>query len=214
MRRALIVVMAVLLVGGLAGASPAGASGNTRRHVTVNIVGADHMVPNRSFTNTYRFPNVIRIAQGGTITFVNKTTDGHTMTMVVASDLPKTVDGVNNCPICDTVNTMYQPNGQNGPPAIAEIDDGHPTDDESDNDADRADPGVPAGFPVKGLIEDFDSAAHTNPNAAPTIGDSTIIGPLGSPVTQRTIVVTAPPGTYHYYCTFHPWMQGKIIVTP
>ena len=22
------------------------------------------------------------------------------------------------------------------------------------------------------------------------------------------------PGTYHYYCTLHPWMQGVVIVTP
>jgi plastocyanin len=206
--------MAVLLVGTLAGVPAAGAWGGARHHVTVRIVGGDHLVPNRSFTNTFRFPDVIRIERGGTITFVNKTTDGHTMTLVVAGDVPKTVAGVNTCPICDAVNTMYNPNGQGGPPVIAQIDNGHATDDESNHDADRADPGVPPGFPVKGLIEDFDSAAHTNANAAPTIGDSTILGPVGSPVTQRTIVVTAPPGTYHYYCTFHPWMQGKIIVTP
>jgi plastocyanin len=213
MRRALIVVTAALLAGGLVGASAAGASGNAPHHVTVDITGSDSMVPNRSFTNTYRFPDVIKVARGGTITFVNKTTDGHTMTMVVKGDLPTTPAGVNNCPICDAVNAMYSPNGQNGPPAIAQIDGGHPTDDPGEHDADQPDPGVPPGFPVKGLIEDFNTPAHTNGNAAPKIGDSTIIGPVGSPVTQRTVVLTAP-GTYHYYCTFHPWMQGTIIVTP
>jgi plastocyanin len=32
-------------------------------------------------------------------------------------------------------------------------------------------------------------------------------------VTQRTVRVSTVPGTYHYVCTFHPWMQGTIVVS-
>ncbi len=67
-------------------------------------------------------------------------------------------------------------------------------------------------FPI--LIEDFDTAQPT----ARTVGDASIVDtpdPIngnGFP-TQRTIVVTAKPGLYHYICTLHPWMQGQIKVT-
>jgi hypothetical protein len=73
---------------------------------------------------------------------------------------------------------------------------------------------VPPGAPFTALVEDFDTASHTNAGGPPTIGDSTLIGPVNSPApSSRTIVVTAAPGTVlHYYCTFHAWMQATIIV--
>ncbi len=215
MRKSLFAVLGVVLAGSAlagAGVASSGATASAPSHVTVHIIGDNHMVPNRSISATYRFPDVIRVKTGGTITFVNDTLDGHTMTMVVSTDLPKSARATFDCGICNTVNSIY--GAGNGLPNVLQIDGGHPGDDESNSDADAHDPGVPPGLPVAGLIEDFDTPAHSNHGAPPTIGDSTIIGPVGSPVTQRTILVAAGPGTYHYFCTFHAWMQGTIIVTP
>ena len=94
-----------------------------------------------------------------------------------------------------------------------QIDNGHLTDGPNP-DADTPDPAVPPGVPFTALIEDFSVASHNNANAAPTVGDSTLIGAAPQP-DRRTIVVAGPPGTVlHYYCTFHPWMQGIIVVDP
>jgi plastocyanin len=205
-----ISAMAIVPAIGL-GATSSNAAAQGTQHVTVDILGKDVLLPNGYLENTYRFPKTITIRRGGEITFVNRTTDGHTMTMVVASDLPRNGAQVDNCGLCNQVTNLFGAGGS-GPPKYAQIDGGVPGDG-SDHDADKPDPGVPPGFPLKALIEDFDTPAHTNPHAKATIGDATIIGPVGGPVTQRTIVVTAPPGTYHYMCTFHPWMQGTIIVT-
>ena len=35
-----------------------------------------------------------------------------------------------------------------------------------------------------------------------------------SPNQEFTYTVAATPGTYHYYCSEHPWMNGTITVTP
>ena len=51
----------------------------------------------------------ITVERGGTVTFKNRTTDGHTMALVTAVALPKTTADVTNCEqgngtICDAVN--------------------------------------------------------------------------------------------------------------
>jgi hypothetical protein len=99
-----------------------------------------------------------------------------------------------------------------------QIDNGH-LNDGSANDADLPDPAVPpavrahAPFPI--LVEDFDSPAHLV-NGHLAGGDSTLVPSLTNHfggVDARTIQVTAAPGTYHYFCTIHPWMQGTLVVT-
>src|SRR5258708_23570719 len=64
----------------------------------VNIVGQDSFVANVHFLTTFRFEQgIIHVHQGQLVLFKNKTTDGHTITLVAAKDLPQTVNDVNNC---------------------------------------------------------------------------------------------------------------------
>jgi plastocyanin len=180
--------------------------------VTVNILGGDHFTHPGLITNDYHFPdNPITVAQGGTITFVNKTAEGHTISLVGASDVPQTTAQVDNCLICNTVNAAFGLNGA-GPPGGFQLDGGSLTPDPADPPDLGAINSVPGPLPPGILIEDFDTPSHGS-----VAGDATIVdtsnpqNSSGFP-TQRTIAVTAPPGLYHYMCTLHPWMQGTIRV--
>ena len=67
---------------------------------------------------------------------------------------------------------------------------------------------VKAGTTVRWTNYDLDY--HTVTSADPG-------GPLDSPPIQRDETYTytfASPGEYQYYCVPHPYMQGKVIVTP
>ena len=58
-----------------------------------------------------------------------------------------------------------------------------------------------------------DVAAHTatSDNGAPAPFDSGTAGPLTQQGGTYQFTFTTP-GTYHYHCSFHPWMQGTVIV--
>ena len=208
MRKKLALIACLLLVGTVPVVDGVAHAVGTasRGAVTVKIVGTDTFRPNGE-SATYHFPDApTKVQQGGSITFVNQSDDVHTPTLVVASAVPTSF----NCPLCDVVNGMYFPTNSQGPPAIFQIDNGTANDD-VDKDADAADPVVTAPFPGV-LTEDFDTPGSYAGDGTPVVGDSTIVGPSSSPVPQRTIQITAAPGTYHYICTIHPWMQGTIIV--
>jgi plastocyanin len=212
-RKFIVAAAGVLLVGitPLIGNATASATSKTK---VINIEGRDSFAANAYLLNTFHFqPGLITVHQGQRIEFVNKTIDGHTMTLVARADLPHTIPEVFGCKLCKAVNGVYFPSGRN--PAGVQIDNGQLTDD-TDNDADTPDPAVPPGAPFTALIQDFDTVSHSNAGGAATIGDSTLIGPVNSPApSMRTIVVTAPPGTVlHYFCTFHAWMQATIVVVP
>jgi plastocyanin len=180
----------------------------------VNIEGRDSFQANSYLLNTYHFgPGTITVHQGQRVLFNNKTIDGHSMTLVAAADLPRTIPELFRCKLCSAVNRVYFPPGSHNPAGV-QIDNGQLTDDNAP-DADTLDPAVPPGAPFIALIEDFNTPSHTNGSGAPTIGDSSLIGPINSPApSRRTISVTAEPGSVlHYYCTLHPWMQATIIVT-
>lgn len=224
MRRLGVIMAATVLVGAFGG-NAAVAQDAAPSHVQANIVGRQTVIANQQYTATYHFPNEpLRVAQGGTITFVNQTDDFHTITLVTKSDLPVPFSGgpvdagtvQNNCSLCGAVNSLY--GGGSGPPNGLQIDNGQVNDDDAQADADAPDAaaiatagGLPPGLSL--LTEDFDTPGTGG--ASPTVGDSTIIGPVGSGApTQRTVQMTGAPGTYWYFCTFHPWMEGSIIVEP
>jgi plastocyanin len=203
-------LVAMLGVGSAAYANPSGS--NT---TTVPIVGGNFLRVNRSITTTYRFPDRISVHRGQFIVFQNKTDDAHTISLVREADLPTTINGVLNCRLCNAVNNVYGLGG--GLPKGVQIDNGKLTDDESDHDADRPDPAVPANvrphLPWPVLIEDFNVRSYTS-GGQMVVGDSTIVPSVAQHVgfTARTIQVTVAPGTYHYFCTFHAWMQGVLVV--
>jgi plastocyanin len=200
--------------------SAAGAWTSVPKSVSVNIEGGDHFIRPGLITNDYRFPDhAIVVTQGGTITFHNLTDEGHTIALVTPGAVPKTTSQVDNCQVCNAVNDRF---GFNGPglPAGAQIDHGMVGDDDTRPDGDAVDLGAIASataplppqsaFPI--LIEDFDTQS-----SGTFVGDATIVdtpSPAngnGGP-TQRTVVMTAKPGLYHYICTIHPWMQGTVQV--
>ncbi len=217
MRRGTYAVAAVAIAASTVGlGASASASQANNGTITVSIVGHNILKVNEMFGSTFRFPNTITVHHGQYIEFVNKTSEVHTVTMVRLADLPTTVNGVENCTVCNAINGVYFGNGQQ--PMGVQIDNGKLTDDESDHDADLPDPAVPASvrahlpFPV--LVEDFNSPAHLV-NGHLVGGDSTLVPSVTNHlgVDARTIQATVSPGTYHYYCTFHPWMQGTLVVT-
>jgi plastocyanin len=213
-RKLVVAVAAVLLLGTtpLIGNAMASTAAKTK---VIKIVGKDSFVANAYLLNTYRFsPSVITVHQGDLVQFDNMTIDGHTMTLVAKSDLPRTIPEVFRCKLCKAVNSVYFPPGSHNPAGV-QIDNGQLTDD-NDTDADTPDPAVPPGAPFTALIQDFDTASHSNASGPATVGDSSLVGPVNSPApSTRTIVVTAPPGTVlHYFCTFHAWMQATIVVVP
>jgi plastocyanin len=201
-KRIMVATAGALLLGStpLVVSSTAGADQATK---VVNIVGQNSFQPNAYVLSTYRFDqSVIKVHQGQQVQFDNKTVEPHTITLVTAAGLPRTVNQVlNSCTVCNNVNNVYFPNNAQKPAGF-QIDNGTITDD-ANADADTPDP-VAKG----GLVEDFDT-----PATATTVGDSTLIGVAPKP-NERTIVVTAAPGTVlHYFCTIHPWMQATIVVT-
>jgi plastocyanin len=206
-------------------ASAARAESEGPRAVSVDILGGDHFVHPGLLANDFRFPDdPIVIARGGTITFHNKTADAHTISLVAAADVPKTTAQVDNCGLCNSINGVYPLSQGAGLPNGVQIDNGVAGDDPAQpGDANAQDQGAIATispsllpFPLPVLIEDFDTPSHTNRTGPDTVGDSTLVDTAGPNAfgfaSQRTIVVTAAPGLYHYFCTIHAWMQGTIRV--
>jgi plastocyanin len=198
--------VAALTVPILSGAS-AGASSAGPNHASVDILGGNHFTHPGFLTNDYRFPSEPTvIKQGGTITFNNMTHDFHTMALVTAGAVPKNTSQVDNCVVCNSINTVFGLNNP-GPPNGFQIDNGVIGDD-AKPDADLVDPAAPPNSKPPILTEDFDTPSHGS-----TVGDATVIAFTGAGFqTQRTIVLTAAPGLYHYICTIHAWMQGEIQV--
>jgi hypothetical protein len=206
-----------LLLAGSAPVIVSSVAAATPGQAVLLIEGTNTFARNQSISSTYRFAKQpLHVRQGQGVLIRNETDDGHTITLVSARDLPGNFHQMNNCAVCNDVNNMYFPPGSQSPAGV-QIDNGHLTDDDSGAaDADTPDPAVPLNAPFTALVEDFDTASHSNPGGAPsTIGDSTLIGPKGSSQgpDRRNIVITAAPGTYHFFCTFHAWMQGTIIVS-
>jgi len=58
-----------------------------------------------------------------------------------------------------------------------------------------------------------DSSAHTvtSNSGSPASFDSGESGPLTTPGGTFQFTFTVP-GTYHYHCSFHSWMQGTVVV--
>jgi len=71
------------------------------------------MVPNRYLQDGMRFsPGTVTVKSGGTLTFEygNKQMEPHTLTIVPQSQLPKTVQQVENCAVCEKEATPHLKN--------------------------------------------------------------------------------------------------------
>ena len=70
---------------------------------------------------------------------------------------------------------------------------------------------APAGEPITWTNED--SAFHTVTAGTYDSPAGTFDSGYMDPYDSYTLSFKAP-GTYKYYCTLHPWMEGTVIITP
>jgi hypothetical protein len=164
---------------------------------TIDIQGLDTaVVINQFFGSTLRFGSgTVHVRHGGTIVLTNHSNDGHSFTLVDPALLPKTVNDIFNCfgGICGAVAGAHFPGG--------------------------LPPGLPASCLPIGQYPCIQFIDNGQPSAVPpsldtpwtlsTGGDSVVILPGAAPI---AMTVTAKPGTYHFMCVVHPWMQGAFIV--
>jgi plastocyanin len=186
----MLVAVAVSLV--LAGRAPSSARAALTRATacgaTVKVTDQVKFVVNQYFQDRMRFvPGTVAVKSGCTLTFEFATSgqsEPHSLSIVGASDLPKTTAQMVNCKICRRIGSQHvkHPGMPPGPsnPIVHWI--------------------VNAGQP--GLDVPGDSLAILEAKGAPP-GRRSV-----------TIPVSAPAGTtLHFICGLHPWMQGKILVS-
>jgi plastocyanin len=100
----------------LLGAATALATPKPPSAATITVKASQAFKPNQYLQLNDRYaPGTITIASGGTITLKNTDTDAHSLSLVKKSDVPGTVDAVNNCAVC---GPLFQAHGinPNGPP--------------------------------------------------------------------------------------------------
>lgn len=194
----------VLVAGLLPFVGGASAHAAGPHQATADITGTNLFIVNALGGANYRFTPVIAIAPKGTITFQNHSDDFHTITYVNKADLPTNANQANNCALCNTVNNAYGA-GPGSPPTALQTQGGVPGGGIGPDPAVKITP--PFGLAANEI-------SFSTPANAASSGDSTIIGfaPATPGFTARTIQAPATPGTYSFMCTFHPWMQGRILV--
>jgi plastocyanin len=207
----------------------------------IDIVGTNRVTINAIISSTFHFqPGTISVKQGDTITIKEHTGDAHTFTLVDASLEPTTANTVFMCgapgTICGAVlATHLQPcltavpgSGlaivcagvlrMTGPPPTS---------------CTVPDPTLPPPATVTFCNQFISPTGGSNPSSlsglslttpwtAPPAPPATCNAPFGfcqgnsvivfPGETDISFVVNLSPGTYHFMCVFHPWMQGDLIV--
>lgn len=176
---AALVAVAVPLAGARPSSSGCGA--------TVRVTDHVKFVVNRYVQDAMRFdPGTVTVSSGCSLTFQFATggqSDPHSLSIVKASDLPKTTAQMENCKVCAQIGSKHvehpgQPPGPKNPIVHWIVNSGKP-----------------------GLDGPGDSLGIFEAKGAPP-GHRSV-----------TVPVSAPAGTTLYFmCGLHPWMQGKILV--
>jgi plastocyanin len=114
-RRAILAVALGAVLLSVAGSAVA-AGGKGPAKAKVLIEGAESIKPNAYYKNTFRFEaGTVTIRSGGTVTLTNKTTDGHTLSIVKKSQLPRTLKQLEACSVCQAIAKSHGINTE-GPP--------------------------------------------------------------------------------------------------
>ncbi len=233
----------ILLLGAVAVASgsSAVASGSSVREL--DIVGTNRVTINAIVSSTFHFQaGTIAVKRGDTITLHEQTGDAHTFTLVDKTLLPTTAEEVFGCggpgTVCGAVFfAHFQPCFTSPPPnpssalgmACASALSFMGSPPTSCTVTDPVLGTVPFCFQVVGagggsnpsslsglsLNTPWTAATATSPPPPTCIfgfcrGDSVIVFP-GE--TNISFVVNLSPGTHHFMCVVHPWMQGDLIVS-
>jgi plastocyanin len=127
-RTLVAVVLGAALLTVVGSALAAGGKGPAR--ATVVVTGSESMKPNAFLTNTFHFQSgTVPIRSGGTITITNTTRDGHTLSLVKSSQVPRSIKQIENCRVCGEVAKSHGINTEgpaSGPPPIRLVDVGAP----------------------------------------------------------------------------------------
>jgi plastocyanin len=108
---AVIAVVPLTLVG-----TALGAGGKGPARAKVEIKGDESFKPNAVLTNTFRFdPGTVTVRSGAMVTLTNTTTDAHTLSIVTASQVPRTINQLHNCSVCEAILKEHGINLE-GPP--------------------------------------------------------------------------------------------------
>jgi len=162
-------------------AAPSPVPGATDK--TVRIVGEEKFSPDEFFSITYHFtPRRTRVHQGGTITWDNQTNDGHTVSVVTHDQLPRTVQQVDVCSVCNDLLAAHFPNGF-----------------------------PPQGAPVL-VLDDFKATTATARFDSPGDSVIVAPPGVPFPTRVAVMISAVPGTTLDYLCAIHPWMQGSIQV--
>jgi hypothetical protein len=155
---------------------------------TIKVVGGGIFIPNGLVAETFHFlPGDITVVSGSTLTLVKAegSPEGHTLTLVDKSQLPKNIAQVFSCgqsktdPCKAALHAHFPPNAS----PVVEVD----TDS------------------IPGLSAPGDSLLLCpKPNLQQrTCGKGSV-----------SWIVSAPAGsTLYFFCAIHAWMQGAIHVT-
>lgn len=190
---AMVALAAVVipLAGATTGIHPVAGKAARACGVTVRAMDGSKVAINQYMQDNMRFsPGIVHVVSGCTLTFKYGTPnqmDPHTMTIVPAAKLPRTVAQVQNCRVCSlALGHLKNPKSPQtaGTPANPII---HPV--------------LQAGKPSQEMTIDG------------TPGDSIAIVPVPGH-RSITVTITAPSGSVlHFMCAVHPWMQGTLIVS-
>jgi plastocyanin len=145
-RKYLLALVAVAVAAAVAVAT-ASAAGGAPKSATLLVRGGQSVKIDQFVKDSSRWdPAEVTIKSGGTLTIVNRgdKSDAHSFSIVKKSQLPRTVNQINNCAICAQISVAHgiNPNGPpSGPPPKPVVDVGTAGFDEpGDSDA-RLHPG-------------------------------------------------------------------------
>jgi plastocyanin len=113
-RTLLTAVFGAALLSVAGSALAAGGKGPAKAKVVIK--GSESVVPNAYLKIGFHFdPGTVPIRSGGTVTLTNTTTDGHTLSIVKQSQLPRTIKQIQNCSVCGAIAKSHGINFE-GPP--------------------------------------------------------------------------------------------------
>jgi plastocyanin len=118
---------ALLTVAG----SALAAGGKAQAKATITAAGKESIKPNVYYQSTFHFQaGTVTIRSGGTVTLVNETRDGHTLSLVKQSSVPRTLKQMENCRECGEIAKSHGINFEgpppSGPPPVRLVDLGAP----------------------------------------------------------------------------------------
>ena len=97
----------------------------------VVIKGTESLVPNAYLKIGFHFDaGTVPIRSGGTVILTNLTKDGHTLSIVKASQVPRTISQLQNCSVCGAIAKSHGINFEGppteGPPPVLLVNVGAP----------------------------------------------------------------------------------------